>query len=97
MPRKILNIVTTPIYNAAGKHVTNRVDTYFIDTPATPPRLVTTQAPAPRAPTPQDRLRTMSDAERRQIALQALTVGVPKPPNTLDEVVTLQRARGQRA
>ena len=46
--------------------------------------LRTTQAPPPRPQTPQDRLRTMSDAERRQIALQALTVGVPKPPNTLD-------------
>ena len=32
MPRKIY-IVTTPIYNAAGKYVSNRVDTYFIDTP----------------------------------------------------------------
>jgi hypothetical protein len=38
----------------------------------------------------------MSDAERRRIALNALTVGVPKPPNTLEAVVALQKAQGKR-
>jgi hypothetical protein len=94
MPRKVLNIVTTPIYNAAGKHTHNRVDTYFVDTPGTAPRLRTTQAPRP--PTPEERLRTMSDAERRRIALTALTVGVPKMPDTLTEVIRLQQTQGKR-
>jgi hypothetical protein len=95
MPQKILNIVTTPIYNAAGKHTHNRVDTYYVDTPATAPRLVTTQAPAPRPQTPAERLRTMSDADKRRIALQALTVGVPQVPSVLDEVVKRQREQGK--
>jgi hypothetical protein len=37
----------------------------------------------------------MSDADKRRIALQALTVGVPQVPSVLDEVVKRQREQGQ--
>ena len=53
-------------------------------TPPPPAPLRTTQAPQPRRQTPEERLRTMSDAERRQIALKALTAGVP-PVASLSE------------
>ena len=60
-----------------------------------PAPLRTTQAPTPRPQTPEEKLRTMSDAERRRIALKALTVGVPKVPSVLDEVVQRQREQGK--
>ena len=96
MPRKVLQTVTTPIYNQAGQHIQNRIDTYYIETPGTAPSIVTTQAAPPRPQTPAERLRTMSDAQKRQIALQALTVGVPPMPDVLGEAVRIQRERGLR-
>jgi hypothetical protein len=101
----------TPLYDETGRYRGDLTDTWgreeFVDArdgrrhqvqaPAPARRsLRTTQAPPPRRQTPQERLRTMSDAERRQVALKALTVDVPKPPNTLDAVVALQKARGTR-
>jgi hypothetical protein len=44
----------------------------------------------------QAKLKVMSASARRQIAVQALTVGVPKMPSVLDEVVRIQRERGQQ-
>jgi hypothetical protein len=58
-----------------------------------PAPLRTTQAPRPQAP--EERLRTMSEAERRQIALKALTVGVPRQP-TGEDMLAVQRAQGKR-
>jgi hypothetical protein len=83
------------VLNAQGAHIKNRVDEYWIETPRAAQRsLKTTQAP-PRPQTPEEKLRTMSDAEKRQSALKALTVGVPTMPRVLDAVVARQREQGK--
>jgi hypothetical protein len=51
------------------------------------------QEPAPPRRTPAERLRTMSEAEKKRIALAVLTAGVPEPPGVLDAVVRLQAER----
>ena len=96
MPRKLLYTTITPVLNAQGAHIKNRVDAYWIETPrATQRFLKTTQAPTPRPLTPEEKLRAMSDSDKRQIALKALTVGVPTMPSVLDEVVKRQREQGK--
>ena len=87
MARPPIQTVVTPLYDKHGKHVLDRTEEWVIDQrtglrhmiqdPPRPTRLRTTQAPVSRRQAPEERLRTMSEAERRQIALKALTAGVP--------------------
>jgi hypothetical protein len=106
MAREIIQTVRTPLYDKDGRLRVYRVDTYSVERPETPQGQAQQQAPTPppTAPvrpqprqTPRPRVVTLTAKEFSQVLVAATMQGVPRPPDTMAEVIKLQRERGLRS
>lgn len=100
MPRELIKRTLTPLYDQAGKLRVYQEDRWSVETPAPQAHQPRKPRPAPQPPQPPERpiaaRRQPPAAEQRATALRVLTLGVPAPPATLDEVLKVQRELGSR-
>jgi hypothetical protein len=106
MGRELLSVNVTKVYDKDGRHIGNLEDRYFVDRrPGREGQQVAMQGqtqqskPTPQTPPPPERplaaIRTQTAADKRRIALKALTLDVPEPPSThtIDEAIRAQQAQ----
>ena len=87
MAKRLVSTSSEPVFNKAGKLLGYLTPRDYVEEPAPPPAPVVQQVPP---------VRTMTARELRRAIDAALVAGVHAPPDTMQEVLRMQQARGQR-
>jgi hypothetical protein len=86
MAKRLISTSREPVFNKAGTLIGHLTHRDYVEEPDPTP------APVEQAPP----VRTMTARELRRAIDAALVAGVQAPPDTMQEVLRMQQARGQR-